>query len=360
MPDRERDPRRARAPADAHARLLIVLMAGGLALMAPPLSSEPASYREGMQPFLTEMVARHGLDPQRLGVLLETATYRQEIIDAMERPYEAKPWRDYRALFLTPERIEGGLAFWRQHRSLLERARAEYGVNPEIIVAILGVETNYGANLGRHRVIDALTTLGFSYPRRASFFRGELESLLLLGQEEGIDLTSVLGSYAGAMGQPQFIASSYRAYAVDFDGDGHRDLWTSVADVIGSVANYLAKKGWRRGQPIAFAATLEGAPAAALQIAEKAPLAPETRSERLRAAGVRWDAPLPPEALATLIRLDGTDDEYWIGLENFYVITRYNHSNLYAMAVHQLGEEILRRHRDPERLQEPIQGGSVD
>jgi membrane-bound lytic murein transglycosylase B len=296
---------------------------------------------------------------------MDRARYRQDVIDAMRRPYEGRPWAEYRPIFLTQARIADGLAFWQAQADSLRRAEQEYGVPPEVVVAIIGVETSYGGNLGKHRVLDALSTLGFAYPPRADFFRGELEQFLLLTRDEAIDPLRVTGSYAGAVGKPQFIPSSYREFAVDFDGDGRRDLWRSDADVIGSVANYLQRHGWRPGEDVALAATLaEGAEAAlaeaGVELAEKRPVKPQTAAALLRSAGVSTTAPLNPDAAVTLLRLDGkgdgvkggrsdsaTDgqaqslqDEYWVALENFYVLTRYNRSNLYAMAVYQLGREI--------------------
>jgi membrane-bound lytic murein transglycosylase B len=320
-----------------------LLVAGCLVLAAFGSGAEPAAYRTEADRFVREMVVRHDFDPAALQALMARATYRRAIIDSMDRPYEAKPWHSYRALFVTPERIDAGVAFWRENADLLARAEATYGVGPQIIVSIIGVETNYGENLGRHLVIDALTTLGFGYPRRADFFRSELEAFFLLTREERVDPLGAVGSYAGAMGKPQFIPSSYRAYAVDFDGDGRRDLWSSNADVIGSVANYFKRHGWRPGEPIAVPATSSGAIPAGIAVAEKKPVLPDTTVAKLRSAGLDWREPLAPALPATLIRLDGIEDEYWVGLHNFYVITRYNHSNLYAMAVYQLSEEIRAR-----------------
>lgn len=320
------------------------LFAAGLLLSASHLHAEPAGYAIEADVFAREMVERHGFDSAELRGVLTDARYSQAIVDAMDRPYEAKPWRDYRALFVTPERIAGGVAFRRDNAALLARAETDYGVAPQIIVAIIGVETNYGGNVGKHRVIDALTTLGFAYPRRAVFFRRELEAFLLLSREEQLDPLRAIGSYAGAMGKPQFIASSYRNYAVDFDGDGRRDLWGSNADVIGSVANYFKQHGWRSGEPVAFAAGLRSGVPAGIALLEKTPAPPETTAGTLRAAGVEWDELLSADVPASLIRLDGVEDEYWVGLNNFYAITRYNHSNLYAMAVYQLSEAIREGH----------------
>lgn len=318
----------------------------GLALAAATAGASaavPESYVQGREAFVADMVERHGFDSAKLASLLGRARYRQGIVDAMDRPYEALPWHRYRRIFLTPDRITNGVAYWRAHRAELERAEATYGVPPEMIVAIIGIESNYGANTGKHLALDALTTLGFSYPRRAEFFRGELEALLLLARENAVDPLKARGSYAGALGRPQFIPSSYRAYAVDFDGDGERDLWGSDADVIGSVANYFANHGWKSGELVAFPATLVGTPPPDLAVAEKKPLAPGVTTGDLRVAGVDWREPAGSDQPATLIRLDGPGDEYWVGLDNFYVITRYNHSNHYAMAAHQLATEIRAR-----------------
>ena len=347
------------------AALLLSLLSQipGVVVAAPP------SYASGSRAFVAEMADKHGFAPAELSALMADARYRQGIIDAMNRPYEAKPWRDYQPIFVTPERVQGGVAFWRDNAALLARVEAAYGVPPEIIVAIIGVETNYGRNLGDHRVIDALSTLGFSFPRRADFFRGELEAFLLLVRDERVDPRAVKGSYAGAVGKPQFIPSSYRAYAVDFDKDGRRDLWDSNADVLGSVGHYLSQHGWRRGQPVAVEAALARGRPPGMAIADKRPAVPETTLAQLAAAGVVPAAPIEMPAAsgtgaaagakkaasaiddgtrAALIELDGNEPEYWLGFDNFYAITRYNHSNLYAMAVYQLSRAIARSYGDAE------------
>jgi len=303
-------------------------------------AEEPARYRAGTEGFVSEMVRRHGFDKSEFVTLMGQARYSREVMDAIRRPIEAKPWYKYRLVFLTDKRIQGGAAFWHENRGLLERAQAVYGVSPQIIVAILGVETNYGSNLGKHRVIDALSTLGFSYPERADFFRKELEAFLLLAREESIDALGLKGSYAGAMRLPQFIPSSYRAYAVDFDGDGRRNLWESKADVIGSVGNYLERHDWKAGEPVAFTTRVTDGLPKDITLAGKRPVKPSISLDRLKAAGITTDSHLPGLTQAILIRLHAPEPEYWLGLENFYVITRYNHSNLYAMAVYQLGREI--------------------
>ncbi len=289
--------------------------------------------------FADEMAEKHGFSAEKLEELLAGTRFREDIIKAITRPAESKEWREYRPIFLKKGRIDGGVKFWKEHQALLERAEKTYGVPPEIMVAIIGVETRYGANTGRYRVLDSLTTLAFGYPKRAKFFRSELVEFLLLSREEDLDPATAKGSYAGAMGKPQFISSSYRNYAVDFDGDGKRDLHNSDADVIGSVANYFKRHGWRQGEMITQQARSEERHEKYVQAGMK----PSIAVSELMASGLRPDGlVLPePEALASLILLKGKHgDEYWFGLHNFYVITRYNHSNLYAMAVYQLSQEI--------------------
>jgi len=265
--------------------------------------------------------------------------YRQSIIDAITRPAEAKPWADYRAIVVTPRRIEQGVEFWNENVELLQQAEREYGVPPEMIVAIIGVETRYGRNIGKYPVLDALSTLAFGYPKRAKFFKRELSEFLLLTRDEQVDPESAVGSYAGAMGMPQFIPSSYRAYAVDFDKDGQRNLWNSRADIIGSVAAYFKQHGWTRGAPITSRASgVNNKHEAFINAGMK----PSFTVSKLRRAGIKSEQPIAGDALTSLIRLDGEKGlEHWLGLHNFYVITRYNHSNLYATAVYQLSREIL-------------------
>jgi len=331
-----------RLPGLALAVLLGALPA--VVLVAPPVAGAPAAAPGWIDPEQREALVRRLVDRQAVPeatarALLGEAVFRQDIIDAITRPYEAKPWYQYRPLFLTPARISGGVAFWQTHRALLDQAAARYGVPPEIIVAIIGVETQFGRNLGRYRVLDALATLGFAYPPRSPFFLGELEQFLTLTQEEHLDPRQTLGSYAGAMGMGQFIPSSYRAYAVDFDGDGQRNLW-QPADAIGSVANYFARHGWKKNGPVAFPADAGTPQAQALGNQKRE--TPHTVAS-LRQTGVRTDATLPGDLPANLLMLDQeAGPEYWVALPNFYVITRYNLSVLYAMAVFQLSQEIRR------------------
>jgi membrane-bound lytic murein transglycosylase B len=325
---------------------------GAIFALLTPLAAaagEPAEYRAGLHAFRTEMMRSAQFPRNNFAALLDHATYRQEIIDAIRTPYEAKPWHLYRNLFVTAERATGGAEFWRANVESLERAELRYGIPAQIIVAILGVETKYGGNVGNYPVIDALSTLAFAYPPRSDFFRQELKQFLLLTRDEALDAGDVTGSYAGAVGKPQFIPSSYRTYAVDFDGDGRRDLWNSDADVIGSVANYLAQHGWRVGEPVAVRAQVSGVLPADLPVTDGAPLQPSIDPSALRAAGVTTAEHSPASAAVTLIRLAAPEVEYWLGFDNFYAITQYNHSNLYAMAVYQLSQEIKRLHEEPGR-----------
>jgi membrane-bound lytic murein transglycosylase B len=262
----------------------------------------------------------------------------------MSKPAEKKlRWFEYRKIFLTQSRIDGGVQFWRQHENDLRDAARDFGVDPQVIVAIIGVETRYGSNTGRHRVLDALSTLAFDYPPRAPFFSGELEQYLMLAREEHIDLLTTTGSYAGAMGYGQFIPSSYRQYAVDYDGDGRRDLWNSPRDIIGSVANYFHEHGWIAGQPVAVPATVK--PGDNTRSILDQGYQPHSTLAALRKDGISPQQAQPDDLQAALIQYDQENGpEYWLGFNNFYTITRYNHSPLYAMAVFQLSEEIRAAH----------------
>ncbi|MDH3899848.1 MAG: lytic murein transglycosylase B [Gammaproteobacteria bacterium] len=304
---------------------------------APGASGYAAS--PAAQAFIDEMVKEHGFDRDELVAVFSQAERREDILELMRRPAEkTKPWYEYRKIFLTQQRIEGGVAFWKNNAQLIEKVEKELGVDAQIIVAIIGVETRYGGITGRHRVIDALSTLAFDYPPRSKFFRSELEQYLILAREEDIDLLTAKGSYAGAMGYGQFIPSSYRNYAIDFDADGKRDLWASPADIIGSVANYMKVHGWTLGTTVATRASVSGD---AYQAVLKQGLKPHTRIGELRRADIQPQTAVPDDSLAALIELQNADGPgYWLGLNNFYVITRYNHSPLYAMAVYQLSEEI--------------------
>ncbi len=291
--------------------------------------------------FIQKMEERHNFNGERLKRLFKQVEIRPDIIAAISKPAEAKPWYQYRPIFLTEKRIEGGVAFWNRHAETLARAEKEFGIPPEIIVAILGVETRYGQYTGKYRVLDALSTLAFQYPPRSRFFTSELEHYLLMTREEQINPLSLKGSYAGAMGIPQFISSSYRSYAVDFDGDGHRNLWDDPVDAIGSVANYFKRHGWKEGEPIAVQTHVSGN---GYQALVKKGIKPKTPLNQFSSYGVKVPEQLDPAQPAALVELETEGiPEFWIGLHNFYVITRYNHSPLYAMAVYQLSNEIRKR-----------------
>ncbi|MCC5887440.1 MAG: lytic murein transglycosylase B [Gammaproteobacteria bacterium] len=292
--------------------------------------------------FMDEMVTRHGFERDDLKTLFAAAERQQGIIDAISRPAErVLTWGEYREIFLDENRIAQGLEFWETHGADLARAEAEFGVPPEVVVAIIGVETRYGRNKGRWRVLDALSTLAFDYPPRAPFFRRELEAFLLLAREEERSPTELYGSYAGAMGYGQFIPSSYRAYAIDFTGNATRDIWDDPVDAIGSVANYLAVHGWRDGEEVTRQVALGTGDVSALV---NSSLRPDTTVGALRGLGVSGLDGLTDAAPATLVELQARDGTlHFIGLTNFYAITRYNHSRLYAMAVHELSQAVLER-----------------
>jgi len=294
--------------------------------------------RPEVQSFIQQMAERHGFAPGELVEVFARVEARPSIVEAMTRPAEkTRPWHEYRALFLTERRVARGAETARQQSAALQQA-ARRGVPPQYLLAITGVETFYGEVIGRHRVIDALATLAFDFPRRSEFFRSELEQFLLMSREETIDPLGPVGSYAGAMGIPQFMPSSFRTWAVDGDGNGRRDLWGSWHDVFASVANYLASHGWRAGEPVMARADVTDADLAGLQFG-KLDLSETVGS--LRARGVRFDAQLPASAPAVLIQLAGADGpEFRVGFANFYAITRYNRSQLYASAVNDLAEAL--------------------
>lgn len=317
--------------------------------IAPPVPPSP----EVLAAFADETAQRFGLDPQYVRSVLARARIREATLTAMARPAETKPWREYRTIFLTPQRIDGGRAFLATHRDRLAKVEAEFGVPAEIIVAILGVETSWGRNTGSAPVLDALYTLAFNYPRtnlperiarenqREAFFRDELAQLFALGQEAGLDITTLTGSYAGAMGWGQFMPSSYRLYSVDHDADGRRDLFNSLDDVFASVANYfVVKGGWMPGRPVMVpAAYTPGGLALPDETGE-----PILTLAALEQAGYRPLAPVPPDIGGAPIMLEGdAGNEYWLTFRNFRAIWSYNNSIRYATAVYQLGEAIAGR-----------------
>lgn len=289
--------------------------------------------------FVDKMVNEHNFKRSEVTDILEQAEKRQDIIEKISRPAERTlNWGQYREIFLTSKRTRLGADFWRRNEQALKKAEKEFGVPAQIIVAIIGVETLYGRITGKDKVLDALYTLAFHYPKRSKFFTGELESFLILTREERLDPTKPKGSYAGAMGLGQFMPSSYLNYAVDFDGDGKRDIWNNETDAIGSVANYFARHGWTQGDPVTR--KVNGVTQQHQRFVD-AGMKPSNRIATLRKAGIDTGKDLPDDMLSSLIELE-TDagKEFWLGLPNFYTITRYNHSNMYAMAAYQLSERI--------------------
>ncbi|MDJ0708968.1 MAG: lytic murein transglycosylase B [Woeseiaceae bacterium] len=300
--------------------------------------------RPNVAAFIDEMVHEHGFDRDVLAATLGKAKIRQSIIRKISTPAEKKlTWGEYRKIFITKERIKAGSTFWLENREMLERIHKETGVSVEMIVGIIGVETYYGRITGRDRVIDALSTLAFDYPPRQKFFRNELVQFLILAREEELDATMPLGSYAGAMGRPQFMPSSFRAYAVDATGDGKRDIWNDWADVAGSVANYFIEHGWRSGEEVTSQATLGGNWNGEIPKPRNTLKATQTVAS-LSEQGVVFATEMGDDSTSELLTYEGDNGtEHWVGFHNFFVITKYNRSVMYALAAHQLGQEIARK-----------------
>ncbi len=315
-------------------RLLVLVM---LSLSAPLQAGTGLDVnREDVATFINNMERSHGIPASETRRILAAAEIQEPILEAMRRPAEkVKPWYEYRRIFLTDKRIDEGVAFWKAHGDTLRSTAEATGVPPEIIIGILGVETLYGRITGRYRVIDALSTLAFEYPPRSRFFTSELEQFLLLAREQSIDPYSATGSYAGAMGGPQFISSSYRAYAIDASGDGRVDLWEDWSDIIGSVANYFAAHGWQRGGRITARVPGE---------VPSSKLSDGLKLDRAAAEVGEYGVPVDGENKLMVFALENEEGpEYWVGYPNFYVITRYNRSNMYAMAVYDLGRAVKSR-----------------
>jgi len=288
--------------------------------------------------FIREMETDHGFGAQQLNDLFDRVRISKQVLAAISRPAEAKPWYEYRLIFVTPERTREGVRFWRKNAHSLRAAEERYGVAPEVVVAIIGVETFYGRHGGKYRVADALSTLAFYYPKRADFFRAELKQFLLMAREQRVDALELMGSYAGAMGIPQFIPSSFRHYAVDFNGDGRIDIWDDPEDAVGSVANYLRRHGWEPGRPVAVRARVNRSGYRHLLSDALKPAIPWSQITR---SGLIPERNVAGDPLVTVVDLDlGKESEYWLGFNNFYAVTRYNHSALYAMAVYQLATAI--------------------
>lgn len=305
---------------------------------------DPADVEARRGAFIERMVAEHGFEREALAGILGRAAIQQSALNAISRPVErVVPWYDYREIFLNEPRIETGVRFWAEHEALLDTASARFGADPQMILAILGIETLFGERMGNYRVVDALSTLAFAYPPRADFFASELEDFLMIYREEGPSVLDARGSYAGAMGAGQFIPSSYRAYAVDGDGDGHRDLWQNWTDILGSVANYLAVHGWQQGEPVAVPAR-QGTAAG---LAPGNRLGLDATVGSLRAEGYEFSTDLPDDLAAMLVAVEQSDADtaYFVGLQNFDVITHYNRSVKYALAAYELSEAIEQRYR---------------
>jgi membrane-bound lytic murein transglycosylase B len=319
----------------------LLLAAAVLATSANPAAALDTR-RPEIKDFIDQIAVQDSLKKRQLRKLLAAAQYQPAILEAMDRPAEkAKMWYEYRPIFVSEKRIREGAEFWLAHRQDLDRASISSGVGPEYLAAILGVETYYGRQTGSYRVLDALATLAFDYPPRAKFFRDELEQFILLTRDLKMNPLAIKGSYAGAMGAPQFMPSNYRRYAVDASEDGRIDLWNNWSDVCASIGNYLKEHGWNPGEPVLSEATVEPDKAADLD-GRKLVLAETVGS--LKEKGVSFDSSLPPDAPALLIAADEPDGVHWrVGYNNFYVITRYNHSPLYAMAVYELAAAIKQR-----------------
>ncbi len=317
-------------------------------LLASSIGLAQAEIKEtkALNTFIGKMVKQHAFKEGELNTIFESVETKDSIIKAMTRPAEGMPWHKYRKIFMREKRINGGVKFWQENQDTLQAVQGQYGVPAEIIVAIIGVETLYGERTGGYRVIDALATLGFSYPKRSKFFLSELEHFLILCREENVNPLGPMGSYAGAMGMPQFMPSSYRHYAADFEGDNQRDIWKNPADAIASVANYFSKHHWRTGDAIAYPVTAE---AGAYKKALTKGLKPDFTAQQLAKLQIKLPELNAKEPLKLLSFEQETGHDLWVGLTNFYVITRYNHSSLYALAVFQLSEAIKHAYVEVEK-----------
>lgn len=317
-------------------RFKTIVLTGCLAVSTASFAGYEAHPRAQI---LIDDLKADGFEESYIRDVLGRAKYQQSIIDAISRPAERRlNWGEYRAIFIEQRRINQAIQFWKEHQETLLKAEEVYGVPPEIVLAIMGVETRFGRITGNYRVLDALSTLGFDYPKRADFFLGQLGDYFRLARQEGVEPGVLKGSYAGAMGYGQFIPSSFLAYAVDFDGDQQRDIWGNPVDAIGSVANYFARHGWRAGEPIVSDVLLNGNVDS--EWFNKS-LKPELTLGEWRQRGVIAKGEVADDQLATLMRMSSDQgDQYLLGLHNFYVITRYNHSRLYANAVRELSEAI--------------------
>jgi membrane-bound lytic murein transglycosylase B len=315
-----------------------------LALAVFAQTAHSADVNPEVEEWVLRMEREHQFDAGELRDMLAQFKPNQTIIKAINTPATSKPWSFFQNLYVTESRVDGGVVFWNEYAELLERARIRYGVPEEVVTSIIGIESQYGKRTGRFQVADALYTLGFAVPRRSKFFRSQFEHFLLLTRENGFDPLEIKGSFAGAMGIPQFIPSSYRDYAVDFDGDGRTDLWNSVADAVGSVANYLSRFGWDDGGQVVVRAKMS---TDAVDNLESLGVKPSLTMEQFRARGVEPEGNVADDMDGGFFVLEAKKGpQYWISLNNFYVITRYNRSKNYAMAVHQLSQKIARKRNE--------------
>ena len=329
-----------------------LLLTGLLTLSVPVIAESSAntstntstnkSYlgRPEVDKFISQLVKEEKFSRKELETILGKAEMSERALALISKPAEGTlEWKDYRKIFMTPERIEKGVDFWQENADVLAIVEKKYGVPAQIIVAIIGVETYYGRQTGGFKVLDTLTTLGFDFPRRGEFFRKELKNLLVLAREQKLDVTELTGSYAGAMGIPQFMPSSYRAYAVDHTEDEQANIWETKADAIASVANYLSRHGWKKDTPIAYRAKVTGTK---YEKVLSEGLKPDKRFSRVEKAGWIPFNTISPTAKVLAMKMEGQEgSEYWLGMNNFYVITRYNHSRMYALAVHQLARAVM-------------------
>ncbi len=297
--------------------------------------------RDDVKLFIKKMISEHNFNKDYLTRIFREMKPRPKIVEAISNPAEAKKWYQYRPIFIQKSRINNGVKFWNIHAGTLKRAQKEFGVPPEIVTAIVGIETKYGSYTGKYRVIDSLATLGFIHTNRTTFFRNELEHFLLLTREHQLDPFVIKGSYAGAMGKPQFISSSYRRYAVDYDGNGKINLWDRTSDVIGSVASYFNKHKWHKDEPVAIRAKVSGKKITQLLNKKRKVL---YSLEELKKYGITPISKVPNNLKVNILKLrQFNKDEYWIVFHNFFVIMKYNHSELYAMSAHQLSQLIRKK-----------------
>lgn len=326
-------------------KLMLSLVIG--LCVTPILSATTFIERSEVITFVDNLALEHTINKSQVLTAFSKIEPSSEVLQRMSAQYEALPWHKYKAMLVTEKRIQGGTKFWKEHSKVLQRAEREYGVPAALIVALIGIESSYGKNPGKLPVLQTLATLAFDYPQRSDFFKNELKEYLLLITEQRIDPLALKGSYAGAMGMPQFIASSYRKYAVDFDNSGQIDLHNNTHHVIGSVANYLKVHGWQTKQDVVYKATTKGLAYKKLPIAARNNPLPVLSLQELKQHGVIPTTKIKnPNASAALLEFNnGTEPEYWLGLQNFYVITRYNNSSNYALAVHQLCLAIAKSYK---------------